>query len=536
MPFEFLTAFEGLAEHVTPVMQRALERALAAAAGEVSGNGRRFEARKGELDRLELCVVVAVVRSRPRSVGELSIRDVEKRGWYAEAGDELLLPVPYLPGQRSAAIDADATYDGCFRAVELYDLFQRAGLPLLLRAYYRETRASDVPPLSPVPETTDVFFRNREDILSFIVAEGLFDETYDGLRRRNVETLERLAQALVQARASTFTWQHLFRLVAEIRPRSFHPYLSMLAPGAEPEGLAFFEAQPAAVAEYSRLLEMSSTAPSATVRELEPGDLIAAGAFHESSRSTTSDTGAAMLALLRADVPGACDLVSTFLRRACDSQAAWEEAGYVALLANHAIGADLRVVPIAPWPCYQAIEQPAHNGSSTAHGSARGDATCSGCGELLVNILRIARADIASWARDFDLSIDTCPGCIGCISGDFDPYFVWYGPENIPSTVVPETASIQQRERVSPVARHAIVLEPAPTSRGRLSEGAAGCYARIGGAPSWLQPPRSVHCPRCARPMVFVGQTDRVPGDLASLILAFECVPCRIVGTTLERG
>ena len=281
MPFEFLTAFEGLANHVTPVMQRALERALAAAARDVSGDGLRFEARKAEFRRRELYVVVTVVRSRPRSVGELTIRDAKKRGWHADAGDELLLSVPYLPGRRSAAVDADASYDGCFRAVEFFDTFQRAGLPLLLRAYYRETRASDVPQLSPVPEAVDVFFRKREDILSFVVAEGLLDETYDGLRRKSGATLERLAQALVQARADTFTWQWLFRLVAEIRPKSFHPYLSMLAPGTEPEGLAFVEAQPAAVAEYARLLQTSSTAPSATVRDLEPGNLIAAGAFHD---------------------------------------------------------------------------------------------------------------------------------------------------------------------------------------------------------------------------------------------------------------
>jgi hypothetical protein len=539
MPFEFLTIFEGVADDVAPAMQRAAERALTIAAQEVAGDDYRFEARTTRRGRIELQLAIEIVQRRARPRREVTVREANERGWEGEVGDHLLLPVPYLPGERAEPADIAPTFGSLFPVVDFFEAFQRAGLPVLMRAYYRAT-CGEVPGLAALPDDTEAVFRSRAEILDFLVAEDLFCASYDGLRIRRVEVLDRLAQALVLTRTAAFAWKHLFGLLADVRPRCLHPYLAMLAPGSEPEGRAFLGAPESAIAGYARLLEDSSAPPRAAAGQLEPGELVPTGEFHDSSRSSHGVTGAAMLALLRSGHRRCLEIVEAFLRRACTSADDWENARYLALLADHAICArpSPHVVPIATWPSFEIVERDHDDGASTTGGLASGSATCSGCGKPLLNILRIVASDVPSWDRTSDLAIETCGDCI---IQRRDPYFVRHDSNGVPSAYLrvntPADGTNEYTCDLDELAtRRSITLEPAPWSRGRLSEGGPGCYARIGGSPSWLQPPRPMTCPACDRPMTFVAQTDQVPGQWAELIMAFECLPCSIVGTTLERG
>ncbi|MBA2545201.1 MAG: hypothetical protein H0V17_36500, partial [Deltaproteobacteria bacterium] len=123
---------------------------------------------------------------------------------------------------------------------------------------------------------------------------------------------------------------------------------------------------------------------------------------------------------------------------------------------------------------------------------------------------------------------------------EVDPYFVRYRAPGDPETllVAPLPEGFSPGEPVQPDSEIQVYPRPAPTLRSAFSEPSAyaGSYNRVGGVPSWIQPPRVIRCPQCDDVMMFIAQASDLPGEWAEFLFAFECRRCQVVATTLERG
>jgi len=327
----------------------------------------------------------------------------------------------------------------------------------------------------------------------------------------------------------------LFRYVAEIAPASFHPFLDGLDPGRYPHYLAFRRAPLSLLERYVQRLERSTAPPS--VELATAGDLVETGDFVVQSRSASNDEGAALIALASSEDPRALAVVQDYLERTCREGEAAEIADSLLLLTGYA-RSSVASSELVRWQydvCYE-LDPVGPRQRSKAVMWRTHKRRCVACGARLIGVLHIDASLIEGIREDGPpLDVTTCLSCVTAL----DAYFVHYDANHEPTTLLPEPLPAgYEPEKIDPERPVEVVVRGAPLARGSWSDPTAGrgSFDRVGGQPTWLQGPRSFYCPHCGKVMKFLAQASDLPEHLATFLFAFECRPCGIVATTLERG
>ena len=190
-------------------------------------------------------------------------------------------------------------------------------------------------------------------------------------------------------------------------------------------------------------------------------------------------------------------------------------------------------------PCWGLIptSERSLSGSNACRIRVTTDQLCPQCNRLLTDLMILDRDDtrLASipWLKRH-LHVRTCliGTCYNPIMFDHSESGppVWLGE------VTPRPSG--DSSDWTPVPSGSLVLDD--QSRGLLqgaSDYLPGPLSQIGGLPAWVQDTGYLLCPKCAKPMTFIGQVD-VDDVLAhgeGMYYALVCPACRVSGTTYQQ-
>nr|MBA2544829.1 hypothetical protein [Deltaproteobacteria bacterium] len=338
-----------------------------------------------------------------------------------------------------------------------------------------------------VVEATRILTTTDFELLQMFDRRTDDEVSYEWVRSLGFEIREQLAARIVDLLADASPDDHalkgLFRYLAEISPQVFHPFLDRLDPALSLE--AFRGALVSSLARYVQHL---------TTSDVSPADQGAA---------------AALLALASSADPHALTIVRSYVARTCSDADAFEIADSLLHETGHALLTSLEIVRWQYDVCYELEPAPLDGDRAPAVMWLIDELhRCGACGAALTCVLRVEAAAIRGLRDGEPLEVVTCSSCIL----EVDPYFVRYRAPGAPETllVAPLPEGFSPGEPLEPSSEVRVYPRPAPTLRSAFSEPSpyAGSYNRVGGVPTWLQPPRVIRCPQCDDVMMFIAQAS----------------------------
>jgi hypothetical protein len=333
---------------------------------------------------------------------------------------------------------------------------------------------------------------------------------YDRISALPQTMLEQLASTLVGLPGNFTKHQsHLFSLLLQIRPEAFQPHLAALDRARDPLAHAYRGAGMASVLGFAKALQ-------------------------EASGALDDELAFAARALLKSGQKEALELFAQYARKHCTAEAAAQKAEALALECGYAFQVDSKDPPRALWrdecAAVRVVENDPARSSVSMGGVSPADAHCATCEQPLMRVFYAQRSRMPWPREERNFAVDTCPTCLLA-----NPtYFVRYVKRSNPETISQGKPKKGKKKVAEILEKRPCVLEDAPRKRDPSATGKPGSFSRIGGLPSWRNPPRSISCPECETSMTFVAQTDEVPGHEEAILLAFECLPCAVVATTTE--
>jgi hypothetical protein len=95
---------------------------------------------------------------------------------------------------------------------------------------------------------------------------------------------------------------------------------------------------------------------------------------------------------------------------------------------------------------------------------------------------------------------------------------------------------IGQEDQAFPFPERRLVLGPHRRSPYEAMVLEWGGRSQLGGSPAWIQSARYPECPKCHRPMAFVGQLDTADLDLGEgVVYACWCADCQMAATDYQQ-
>lgn len=201
-----------------------------------------------------------------------------------------------------------------------------------------------------------------------------------------------------------------------------------------------------------------------------------------------------------------------------------------------AVSADGGIIPLHLSTCW-ALVPPAGAPDAACQVGVPASQSCPQCGSLLTDLLVIDRHDerMANipWPSDA-LRVRTCMLCT-CGAPVFMQHTMgaepqWAGPI--------ETREATDPGEWQPVPHGSLTLSGHPRNpMAGASDSLPDPLSQIGGLPAWVQDSCYLPCPKCQKPMTFIGQIslEDVQEYGEGMYYALICPDCRVTGTTYQQ-
>ncbi len=374
----------------------------------------------------------------------------------------------------------------------------------------------------------------ESQLLSRFGLPSIQEVTRQVLLSRSGEERVELARALMELKRQEHLFDELFTRLVEADPAAFHPFLGELDWGDEPESLAFIGAPAEAVERFIPVLERADEVPQ--VARLPVGYEADELEANRACRSAGNDAGAAMMALARSGGAAARQALARWAQGA--SADAREEANWLLNVCGMWLSPEGQLEPLFSREGWTLEPTPEATGHTMWH-QAQGE--CAACKSPLLEVARIAVEEGTALRQLVQVAQLRIVTCRRCIRHSLSPLFFAFAGDG---TVTHLFRELEDDFEPPPPPKKP--LAAAPTNV-KLRPGALvmsyyqrdpEAMNRVGGLPTWVQTPRPVPCPKCARPMRFVAQFDDPPGDIwtgsPGVLLAFFCPADRVGATTTQ--